>query len=150
MFIALSSPAFCGTFLVTIAGLGGEPDYEQRFNSLAADTDKMLRTGGTNDRVVETLKGPDATKAKVEALLNRIAGEAKPADAFVIMLIGHGTFDGVDYRFNLPGPDITAAELAALLNKIAASRQLVVNMTSASGGANHRSEEERSNDHFRD
>ena len=23
------------------------------------------------------------------------------------MMIGHGTFDGTDYKFNLPGPDIT-------------------------------------------
>ena len=27
-------------------------------------------------------------------------------------LIGHGTYDGVDYKFNIPGADITAAELA--------------------------------------
>ena len=46
------------------------------------------------------------------------------------MLIGHGTFDGTDYKFNLPGPDITGAELAALLDRIPATRQLVVNMTS--------------------
>jgi hypothetical protein len=51
------------------------------------------------------------------------------------MLIGHGSFDGQDYKFNLVGPDITAAELAGLLVRIPASRQLVVNMTSASGGS---------------
>jgi hypothetical protein len=51
------------------------------------------------------------------------------------MLIGHGSFDGFDYKINLPGPDLSATELAALLNRVPASRQLVVNMTSASGGA---------------
>ena len=51
------------------------------------------------------------------------------------MMIGHGTFDGAEYKFNLPGPDISAPELAAALNRIPASRQLVVDMTSASGGA---------------
>ena len=30
------------------------------------------------------------------------------------MLIGHGTYDDVEYKFNLPGPDMTGAELAAL------------------------------------
>jgi len=35
---------------------------------------------------------------------------------------------------NLPGPDISALELAALLDRIPA-RQLVVNMTSASGAS---------------
>jgi uncharacterized caspase-like protein len=133
--VAATGPAFGATYILTVAGLGGEPDYEQRFTMLATDTDKILRTGGQTDRVVETLKGADATRAKVEAALNKIASQAKPADAFVIMMIGHGTFDGTEYKFNLPGPDLSATELAALLNKIPAGRQLVVDMTSSSGGA---------------
>lgn len=129
---AAASPAFATTYILTVAGLGGEPDYEQRFTMLANDVDKTLKTNAT-DRVVETLKGPDATKVKMEAALNRIAGQAKPGDAFVLMMIGHGTYDGTEYKFNLPGPDISGPELAALLNKIPAGRQLVVDMTSASG-----------------
>jgi hypothetical protein len=130
-----AAPVFASTYIVTVAGLGGEPDYEQRFTMLATDVDKILRGGGQTDRIVETLKGPDATRAKLEAAPNRIAGQAKQQDAFVLMMIGHGTFDGSEYKFNLPGPDISATELAALLNKIPAGRQLVVDMTSASGGA---------------
>ena len=131
---ATVAPAFAITYVLTVAGLGGEPDYEQRFTMLANDTDKLLKEGAT-DRVVETLKGADATKAKMEASLTRIASQAKPADAFVLMMIGHGTFDGTEYKFNLPGPDISGTELASLMNKIPAGRQLVVDMTSASGGA---------------
>ena len=52
-----------------------------------------------------------------------------------MMLIGHGTFDGTEYKLNLPGPDITGGELAAMLERVPAGRQLVVNMTSASGGS---------------
>lgn len=128
------TPAFSATYILTVAGLGGEPDYEQRFTMLANDTDKIFRAGGQTDRIVDTLKGADATKAKMEASLNRIASQAKPQDAFVLMMIGHGTFDGQEYKFNLPGPDISGSELAALLNKIQAGRQLVVDMTSCSGG----------------
>jgi len=50
------------------------------------------------------------------------------------VLIGHGTFDDLDYKFNIPGPDISASELAGLLDKIPA-KQVVVNATSASGGS---------------
>ncbi|MEP6716064.1 MAG: hypothetical protein ABJC09_10855 [Terriglobia bacterium] len=132
--VFLSSPVFATTYFVTIAGLGGEPDYEQRFAMLATDTDKLLHSGGGADRVIETLKGADATKAKFAALLGRIAGQAKAQDVLVLTMIGHGTFDGVEYKFNLPGPDISGTELATLLNRIPASRQLVVDMTSASGG----------------
>jgi hypothetical protein len=135
LWMAAVSPAFGATYILTVAGLGGEPDYEQRFTALATDTDKILKTGAQSDRIVETLNGADATRAKVEAALNRIALQAKPQDAFVLMMIGHGTFDGTEYKFNLPGPDISATELAGLLNKISAGRQLVVDMTSSSGGA---------------
>jgi len=127
--------AFGATYFLTVSGLGGEPDYEQRFQMLATDTDKMLRDSPGADKVVQTLKGPDATRANLEAALGKIAAQAKPADALVFMMIGHGTFDGAEYKFNLPGPDISAPELAVLLNRIAAGRQLVVNMTSASGGS---------------
>jgi len=132
--LAIASPALATNFFLTVAGLGGEPDYEQRFALLATDMDKILRAGGGTDRVIETLKGPDATKAKFEAALGRIASQAKAADVVVLMMIGHGTFDGTEYKFNLPGPDISGTELATQLNRIPATRQLVVDMTSASGG----------------
>ncbi len=121
------------THYVTVAGLGGEPEYEQRFSGWAKDLDKILKTAP--DARSEVLSGADATRARLEAALKRIAGEAKPDDLLVVMLIGHGTFDGVDYKLNLAGPDITGVELASLLDRVPAKRQLVVNMTSASGAS---------------
>ncbi|MGP0075188.1 MAG: hypothetical protein ACLPWF_25025 [Bryobacteraceae bacterium] len=122
------------TFYVTVAGLGGEPDYEQRFASQAQEIDKLLH-GSSSDAKVTTLYGPQATKANVQNALAQVAREAKPGDAFVLMLIGHGSFDGYDYKFNVPGPDISGVELGAMLDRIPCTRQLVVNMTSASGGS---------------
>ncbi|MBZ5590682.1 MAG: hypothetical protein LAP39_00485 [Acidobacteriia bacterium] len=122
------------TYYLTIAGLGGEPEYEQRFAMWAGEIESILKSAG-GDASVETLKGPAATRANVRAALEKIAGEAKSQDSLVIMLIGHGSHDGVEYKINLPGPDLSATELAALLDRVPATRQLVVNMTSASGGA---------------
>src|SRR5258708_17654882 len=124
------------TYCVTVAGLGGEPDYEQRFSTWAKDIDKTMKAAGA-DMKVDTLYGPDATRAKVQSVFDRIAKEAKPGDAMVLMLIGHGSFDNVDYKINLPGPDISATDLATMLDRIPATRQLVVNMTSASGASVH-------------
>jgi hypothetical protein len=126
---ALSLPAT--TYYVTVSGLGGEPDYEQHFAMWAKDIEKALKS--PPDSKVETLV--NATRDQVRAALDTIAKEAKPQDALVVMLIGHGSFDGYEYKINLPGPDLSGAELAALLDRIPASRQLVVNMTSASGGS---------------
>jgi hypothetical protein len=133
--LLLAGPLLPGaTYYVTVAGLGGEPEYEQRFAAQAQEIDKLIRAGNP-DAKVQTLSGPQATKAQLQSALAAIAKEAKPNDALVLMLIGHGSFDGVDYKINLPGPDLTAVELAALLDRIPASHQLVVNMTSASGGS---------------
>lgn len=129
-----ASCACATTFYVTVAGLGGEPDYEQRFSMWAGEIEAILKSAGGDVRI-ETLKGPAATRTNVRAALERVAREAKSEDALVVMLIGHGSFDGFDYKINLPGPDLSGSELAALLDRVPASRQLVVNMTSASGGA---------------
>ncbi len=120
------------TYYVTISGLGGEPDYDQRFKMWAEDIDSSLKKAGGDPNVI-TWSRPRATRS---ARASRSSpGQVKPADALVLMLIGHGTYDGVEYKFNIPGPDITGAELAALLDRVPATRQLVVNMTSSSGGS---------------
>lgn len=126
---ALCAPA--ATFYVTLSGLGGEPDYDQRFKMWADDIDSSLKRAG--DTNVVTLKAP--TREQIRAQFAEIDKQIKPDDAFVLMLIGHGSYDGTDYKFNIPGPDITGAELASLLDRIPATRQLVVNMTSSSGGS---------------
>jgi hypothetical protein len=72
---------------------------------------------------------------RIQAVLKDFAAKAKKDDAVVVMLMGHGTFDGTEYKFNIPGPDISGVDLAAMLDRIQAGRQLVVNMTSASGGS---------------
>ncbi len=129
LLLALSAPA--ATFYVTITGLGGEPDYDQRFKMWADDIDSSLKRAG--DANVITLLAP--TREQIRARMAELAKQAKASDALVLMLIGHGTFDGTEYKFNIPGPDITGAELASLLDAVPCSRQLVVNMTSSSGGS---------------
>ena len=120
------------TFYVIIAGLGGEPEYEQRFTGWASDLDKTFKSEPASQ--VTTLSGAQATRAAIQTRLGELAKQAKPDDHLVLLLIGHGSFDESDYKFNIPGPDITAIELAGLLDKIPA-QQVVINMTSASGGA---------------
>jgi hypothetical protein len=121
-------------YYVTVAGLGGEPDYDQRFTADAKDLDKLFKASG-NSAHVYTLTGNQATRAQLTETLNTIAHDARPEDDFVLILIGHGSFDGVDYKFNLVGPDVTATDLARLSDQIPARRQLIVNATSASGGS---------------
>ena len=110
---AASLPA--ATYYLTIAGLGGEPEYEQRFQLWAHEAERILKTAP--DAKVETLSKESATRANIRSMLDRVAGTAKAGDTLVLMLFGHGTFDGIDYKFNVPGPDLTATELAESLDR---------------------------------
>jgi hypothetical protein len=133
--LALASVrAYAATYYVTVAGLGGEPDYEQRFTAAAKDLDKVFKGAAASAHVV-TLSGKDATRAKLTEVLASVARDAKGDDDFVLVLIGHGSFDGTEYKLNLVGPDVSAGELAGMCDRIASRRQLIVDTTSASGGA---------------
>jgi len=118
------------TYYVTVSGLGGEPDYEQRFEMWAKDLEAAVAK--SPDTKVETLKS--GTKAQLRSVLERISKDATAEDTLVLTLIGHGTFDGMDYKFNLAGPDVTAVELASLLDRFP-GRQTVASLSSASGGS---------------
>jgi len=131
---ALAFRSHAATYYVIVAGLGGEPDYEQRFTAAASDLDRIFKAAGP-DAHVYTLKGAQASAAQLKDTMNQVARDAKPEDDFALILIGHGSFDGVEYKFNLVGPDVTATEIAAMCDRIASRRQLIVDTTSASGGA---------------
>jgi hypothetical protein len=126
----LSLPA--ATYYLTLTGLGGEQEYVVRFSMWGNEISSALKSAGA-DAKVATLQ--NATREQVRGAFAQIARDARADDALVVMVIGHGSFDGVEYKINLQGPDLSAAELAALMDRVPASRQLVVNMTSASGGS---------------
>jgi hypothetical protein len=126
-------PTHASVYYVTVAGLGAEPDYEQRFTAAAKDLDKVFKA--SSGAHVYTLTGSQATRVRLTETMAAVARDAKPEDDFVLTLIGHGSFDGVEYKFNLVGPDVSAPELAAMCDRVPARRQLVVNTTSASGGS---------------
>jgi len=117
-----------------VAGLGGEQEYEQRFTAQAQTLDQLLHQAGP-DVKSQALYGPAATLEHIRASLRDIANFAVPADTVMVVLIGHGSVDGMEYKFNIPGPDLTGSELASLLDQVKAQRQIVVNTTSASGAS---------------
>ena len=132
--LALAASALPGAnWYVTVAGLGGDPVFTQRFDGLAKEMDKLVRT--TPDAKVTTLVGGEAVKAKIQAALAEAAKNGKPEDTLVVTLIGHGNFDGQDYKFNIAGADLTAVELAEWMDRVPAQKQALVNTTSCSGAA---------------
>ncbi len=117
---------------VVISGLGGSDDFTEKFDDYAtkiADSAKQIALKETD---VMLLRGSAAKKEIITALFDALATR-NDINQFSAYFIGHGSFDGRLYKFNIPGPDINAIELADLLNKIKARQQLVVAATSSSG-----------------
>ena len=50
MLLLLLPSLHASTFYLTVAGLGGEPEYEQRFSGWAKDLDKILQAASRTRR----------------------------------------------------------------------------------------------------
>ena len=129
--VALAPVASAAPHVVVVAGLGGEAAYASAFVEQAqatASAAERLAAG------VTLLLGEDAGRDGIRDAF--VAHEKSPTDEpVVVVLIGHGSYDGEHYRFNVPGPDPTAADFAGWLAGLPAERQLVELATSASGAA---------------
>lgn len=132
---ALPIAAHAETHALIIAGLGGEKQYEQRFRDQATTLAQAAEKLAGDKARVSVLSAETADRDSVRKHMRTLAANAKRDDQVMIILIGHGTYDGEEYRFNLPGPDLTASEIGTLLDQIPARDQLILNSTSASGAA---------------
>ncbi|MFN8058199.1 MAG: hypothetical protein U0Q12_03480 [Vicinamibacterales bacterium] len=72
-----------------------------------------------------------ATRDNVRAAFADLKNRMKPVDLLLVVLFGHGTFDGVDAKFNLVGPDLDTAEWKALIGGVP-GHVVFVSTTSAS------------------
>ena len=131
--IAATAPVRAETYYLIVSGIGGEPSYEESFAQQAESLAQSARRTLNGEDRVTLLSGEDATRDAVVAALESLAGTIEATDAVAIFLIGHGAFDGEQYKFNLPGPDIDGTALAELFAALPASQQIIVNSTSASG-----------------
>lgn len=131
--LTICSVAGAAQYTIIVAGLGGEPDYEQRFGEQAAKIAEAARKSSEDAANVVVLTGNDARRDAVRREMQALAKRMNESDAVTIVLIGHGSFDGDEYRFNVPGPDLTGSELGRMFDQLPARQQLIVNASSASG-----------------
>jgi hypothetical protein len=124
-------------FALIVCGAAGGPDYASQYDKWAAQTSKTLIESLKFDPALVTLlsdtKSPDtvATAENVRRVIGSVVTRMTRDDVFFVLLIGHGTFDGTDAKFNLVGPDLESAEWSALF-KALPGRVVIVNTSSAS------------------
>ena len=129
--VAVTGAAGAATQVVVVAGKGGEAEYEERFAKWSETVARASATATGDPERVQRLAGKGADRAQIRAALQQ-AAQLQASDQFVLVLLGHGSYDGSEYRYMIEGDDITGSELRTLLDRIPA-QQLVVNATSTSG-----------------
>ena len=128
-------PLRAESYFVIVEGLGGEPTYQERFSEYADNLEEVCKKTAGDESRVHVLSGESATRGAIEDLFKQLAENTRKEDVIALFLIGHGTWDGHAYKFNIPGPDITANQLQKLLDALSAGRQLVAVTTSSSGAS---------------
>ena len=133
-FILLLLPlvAAADLHVVIVEGLGGTAEYATRFSEEVAKL-KLAAESVTPVERVRVFTVVDATQENILRYFKTLNAAITADDRVVVYLIGHGSYDGYDYKFNLPGPDLTGEQLAELLEELPANNQLLVNTSSASG-----------------
>mgnify|MGYP002133318499 CR=1 FL=1 len=121
LLLAIAGASFAAhgaTQVLVISGLGGEPQYEEQFLEWSQGVAKASATATGDAARVHRLSGTEASREAIEQQLKNAAEQLKGGDQFVLVLLGHGSFDGNEYRFNIPGPDITSSQILALLDDL--------------------------------
>ena len=135
------SPIDLNKFAVIINGASGEPEYAKQFEQWTTELGAVLSDRyGFDPKQLKVLseKPADATTARAtaEEIKRTFATLKTQLDAdniLFVFLIGHGSFDGKESKFNLVGPDLPASEYNALLSALPTRHIVVLNMASASG-----------------
>ena len=129
--------------LLVITGLGGDPEYSGRFQEMgstfvaaalekfAVPTDNVIYLG--EDAAADPRIRDRSTRENVDLAFTDLASNTRSGDQIFVVLIGHGSFNAGESRFNLPGPDLTAEDFGLHLDQLSDRQVTFVNLASASG-----------------
>ena len=127
--------------VLVVTGVGGDDEHTTQFQKWAGAVVDSAKKHGVlaanitwlGEAVGEPRIAARSTRDGVTKAFTDLAAKAKANDEVVVMLIGHGSFDGKTAAFNLPGPDLTADEYGTLLKRFPTQKIAFVNTASSSG-----------------
>jgi len=133
------------THALIVVGLGGNADYRDRFHNQAVALREALTSkhGMLTGHVTYLGERPESapevvtdksTRDNVLSYLSKIAQQMGSSDRLLVILIGHGTSDQAEARFNVTGPDLAPSDLQMALTGFPTQTLALVHTGSASGG----------------
>lgn len=119
-------------YVTIVQGLGGEPAFEENFH---AQSQALVEASSslTDADNVTLFNGEDATRNNLLAHFESQSTLMNDDDRSAIYLIGHGSFDGDEYKFNIPGLDITTADILNIMQAFPGQNHFLLNTSSTSG-----------------
>jgi hypothetical protein len=117
--------------VLIVVGAPGTPEYESQFRQWA-DLWQVatVKASAESIRIGQNEESDLTDRERLHSIL--VEKSASGREPLWIVLIGHGTYDGREAKFNLRGPDVTDVELAEWLSSV--KRPVaVLNCASASG-----------------
>lgn len=141
--------------VVVVIGASGEQGYGEEFEKAAKTWEKVCAQARANCLVIG--RAPEGTNDLAQFQAAVQASVTDQTNELWLVLIGHGTFNGKDAKFNLRGPDLAAADLAKwmepvrrpvavlncfsssapFLNALSRSNRVVVTATRSGGEQNY-------------
>ncbi len=125
-------------YAVVVIGAAGEPKYVESYNTWRASLVSALtsRLGFPADHVTVLAEQVEpgvqrSTSDQIKKTFTDLKAMLKPEDFSLVVLIGHGTFDGDAAKFNIVGPDIDQTGWSTLLRGLP-GQLVVVDTTGAS------------------
>jgi len=109
-----AEPAPDRATVVVVAGAPGDEEFSTVFDSDVKIWTDLIARADAKAVVVGT--GAAGATSDHDLIKTALANEPKESlGELWVVLIGHGTFDGKEAKFNLRGPDVSATELAEWL-----------------------------------
>ena len=130
--IIVPAAALSEMHVVVIEGLGGEPRYTDEFGEQVAAIENAAQSLTANDRI-RVFRANEVARDEVLHYFDKLQSGMSGSDQVAVYLIGHGSYDDHEYKFNIQGPDLTGEDIATMLDSLPSNSQLLVNTSSASG-----------------
>jgi hypothetical protein len=119
--------------VLIVVGAPGAPEYAAQFRQWADQWQAAAaKAGAESIQIGQSTESGVSDRDRLQSTLADRSKSKAGREPLWIVLIGHGTYDGREAKFNLRGPDVADVELARWLAPL--KRPVVVlNCSSASG-----------------
>ena len=104
--------------VLVVVGTPGTPEYEIQFRKWADQWRSAAEKAGAESIQIGLANAGEAGPSDRDRLKSALVDKATGSEPLWVVLIGHGSYDGKEAKFNLKGPDVGDSEFSTWLAPI--------------------------------